>query len=66
MDYISILFSYDDLMDIPGDSEETKYMHDAHGVERSAQRLIHFFEKPEEFEPIEGLPVVTAYHESVV
>ena len=66
MDYTSILFSYDDLMDVPGDDEETKYMHDAHGVEKAAQMLIHIFKKPEEFKPIDSLPILTTFHEYVV
>ena len=65
MDFISILFSYDDLMDIPGDSEETKYMHDADHVEKAAQILMQIFEGPTEYTPIEALPVLTTYHEQV-
>lgn len=63
MDYTCILFSYDDLMDIPGDDEETKYMHDAHGVETAAQMLMQVFKKPGDFKPINTLPVLTAFHE---
>ena len=63
MDYTCVVFSYDDLMDVPGDNEETKYMHDARGVEKAAQMLLHIFKKPEEFKPIDTLPVLTAFHE---
>ena len=63
MDYIAILFSYDDLMDIPGDDEGTKYMHETRGVEKSAQMLMHIFKKPEEFKPVETLPVLVTFHE---
>ena len=63
MDYTSILFAYDDLMDDPGDDEETKYMHDANGVEKAVQMLMNIFEKPEEFKPIKSLPVLTTFHE---
>jgi len=63
MDYTSILFSYDDLMDVPGDDEETKYMNDARGVEKAAQMLMRIFKKPEKFKPIESLPVLTTFHE---
>ena len=65
MDFLYILFSYDDLMDVPGKGEDTKYMHNAHGVEKAAQMLIRIFKKPEEFRPVETLPVLTTYHESV-
>ena len=63
MDYISILFSYDDLMDVPGEDEETKYMHDVHGVEKAAQMLMRIFKKPEEFRLIETVPVLMTFHE---
>jgi hypothetical protein len=63
MDYTSILFSWDDLMDIPGNDEETKYMHDARGVEKAGQILMNIFKKPEEFKPTETLPVLTTFHE---
>ena len=63
MDYTSILFSYDDLMDDPGDDEDTKYMHDARGVEKAAQTLMQMFKNPKEFKPIESLPVLTTFHE---
>ena len=66
MDYTSILFCYDDLMDVPGEGEDTKYMHDAHGAEKAAQMLMHIFSEPEKFTPIKTLPVLTTYHESVV
>ena len=66
MDFLCILFSYDDLMDVPGEGEDTKYMHNARSVEKAAQMLIQIFKKPEEFRPIEALPVLTTYHESVV
>jgi len=66
MDYTSILFSYDDLMDIPGDGEETKYMHDTNGVEKAAQMLMHIFKKPDEFKPTKTLPVLTTFHEYVI
>ena len=66
MDYTSILFSYDDLMDIPGNDEETKYMHDTHGVEKAAQVLMHIFKEPEEFKPTNTLPVLMTFHELVI
>ena len=63
MDYTCILFSYDDLMDVPGDNEGTKYMHDARGVEKAAQMLMQIFKNPGDFKPIDTLPVLTAFHE---
>ena len=63
IDYTCILFSYDDLLDIPGDDEETKYMRSARGAENAAQMLIEIFKKPEDFKPIDSLPVLTAFHE---
>lgn len=50
-------------MDVPGDGEETKYMHDARGVEKAAEMLMQTFKKPEEFKPVNTLPVLTAFHE---
>jgi len=63
MDYTSITFSFDDLMDVPGDNEETLYMHDARCVEEAARMLMHIFKKPDEFRPIKTLPVLTTFHE---
>ena len=63
MDYTSILFAYDDLMDIPGNDEETKYMQDSRGVKKAAQVLMDIFKKPQDFQPIESLPVLTTFHE---
>ena len=61
-DYMSILFTYDDLMDL----STSELMHDRMGADKAAQVMMSVLTEPLKFRPVPGLPVATAFHEYVV
>jgi hypothetical protein len=61
-DYMSILFAYDDLMDLPS----SDLMHDKIGSDKAAKIMMGVLTNPEKFRPVPGLPVATAFHECVL
>lgn len=58
-DYMSILFAYDDLMDLPS----SDLMHDKIGADKAAKVMMSVLTHPHRFRPVPGLPVATAFHE---
>jgi hypothetical protein len=58
-DYMSILFTYDDLMDL----SSSKLMHDRMGADKAARIMMSVLTEPLKFRPVPGLPVATAFHE---
>lgn len=61
-DYMSILFTYDDLMDLPS----SELMHDQMGADKAAKVMMSVLTEPLKFRPVPGLPVATAFHEYVI
>ena len=61
-DYMSILFTYDDLMDLPS----SELMHDRMGADRAAKVMMSVLTEPHKFRPVPGLPVATAFHEYII
>lgn len=61
-DYMSILFTYDDLMDLPS----SELMHDRMGADRAAMVMMSVLTEPHKFRPVPGLPVATAFHEYII
>ena len=60
-DYMSILFAYDDLMDLPS----SDLMHDKLSSTKAAKIMMQVLTHPQKFKPVPGLPVATAFHEYV-
>lgn len=58
-DYMSILFAYDDLMDLPS----SDLMHDKIGADKAAKVMMSVLTHPHRFRPVPGLPVATAFHD---
>lgn len=58
-DYMSILFAYDDLMDLPS----SDLMHDKMSSEKAAKIMMSVLTHPHKFRPVAGLPVATAFHD---
>lgn len=61
-DYMSILFTYDDLMDL----STSDLMHDRMGADKAAKVMMSVLTQPLKFRPVPGLPVATAFHEYAV
>ena len=62
-DYMSILFTYDDLMDL----STSELMHDRMGADKAAKVMMSVLTEPlHKFRPVPGLPVATAFHEYVM
>ena len=62
-DYMSILFTYDDLMDL----STSDLMHDRMGADKAAKVMMSVLTEPlNKFRPVPGLPVATAFHEYVM
>ncbi|CAG7846754.1 Alpha-muurolene synthase {ECO:0000269/PubMed:19400802, ECO:0000269/PubMed:20889795}; AltName: Full=Gamma-muurolene synthase; {ECO:0000269/PubMed:19400802, ECO:0000269/PubMed:20889795}; AltName: Full=Germacrene-A synthase; {ECO:0000269/PubMed:19400802, ECO:0000269/PubMed:20889795} [Serendipita indica DSM 11827] len=58
-DYMSILFAYDDLMDLPS----SDLMHDKIASDKAAKIMMGVLTHPHKFRPYAGLPVATAFHD---
>lgn len=61
-DYMSILFTYDDLMDL----SSSDLMYDRMGADKAARTMMSVLTEPLKFRPVPGLPVATAFHEYVI
>jgi hypothetical protein len=61
-DYMAILFTYDDLMDLPS----SDLMHDRMGADKAAKVMMSVLNEPDKFRPVAGLPVATAFHEYII
>lgn len=61
-DYMSILFAYDDLMDLPS----SDMMEDKKNSTKAAKIMMQVLTHPHKFRPVPGLPVATAFHEYVL
>ncbi|KAG8810884.1 hypothetical protein FRC19_004258 [Serendipita sp. 401] len=58
-DYMSILFAYDDLMDLPS----SDLMNNKIASDKAAKIMMGVLTHPHKFRPVAGLPVATAFHD---